>query len=1657
MQVDSAGSSPYATGGGGVRLEHEYAATALASLLLGQPVDGLGDEFTPTQVAMQQGAWSPVDDVIIHGTAPGGDRTLRVACRRRPTIGKSDASTVALFADFLRVLVQHRESLVTGRHRLGLAVSAPFGPASELALLTDVARRQPDERCFAQALDTGGGYAVNVRTRLKNVQELVEAALPQAGGHADTPIALLTWQLLCGLFVIPLQLEGDVAPGRTDLVARLQSLTGDPARAEDLRLRLVEIATQGAIRAGAMTRPMLRSQLRSFGPLGSAPDFSNAQKQVAVLEAELRARTRHSVPVPASGSTFTLDRSVAEAQLVETIVAAPAGRAVIVHGEPDVGKSALALAAVDAIRTAGGAVLTMSLRDLPSSALQLRPAIGIDPRDLFAAAASAPAMVLLLDGGEVVQERDAGAVGAMVDSATAAGYTVVLVVRDDALETLVDSLRVRGVESPTRIPVSSLSQAEVAALVSAVPDLARLSQEPRTNWLLRRIGLVELLLKAAERWSSLPETLSSEAEVFATVWSSLVRQDERIEGGVAPDDRENALIEVARQLLSTNSSASSQGGSALASLRSDGILVSRGRSAAWDSGDRFASDVLRDFALTRLLLRHGLAVLADLSAPRWAVRATRLLAQARLAREATSTFMHAWAEVQSDFAALASEHGARWAELPWEALLTAGWAPRALHELTPALVGDADLRAQAIRTVMLRFSNAGASDAAIAAPLVAWLITTPGLLDGSSRYDEEPDCELIVRWLRGVARLDAAGEDVSEFRDLRARVRDVFTATEIDRSDKERLEALGLLGEESSESSVRALREIAREAPGFLAPVVESFDVATTLAQHDPVLLMDLADAFYIERPSNHPWRASLHDEGIRGHQPSGTLGRLAAWYLGPFGPLLQRSPRHGLRLINRMLDHGAQARLTTLRELDNRSGRHQSNQFNGVDIDVLGLGLRTFVGDSHVWSWYRGSSVGPYPCMSALMALELALDDLASQGMTPKELARATLQGAASLAALGVVFGFLVRHLEDVADELDEFLAHPDIWELEFGRVANEGHLHVQGKDPARLVNVDRRRWSPVELSARLVILAQERGDAAALERLRAVGRRLIEAAGGDVAPPHVQQWAAHLDIGRYSIHDDGQRRVLKVNVPESVMEAMQPLHRHTANTTEVFRLLHRYRAVQEPPYRARLASLPSDDELLTDYQTARRLEAELVADEEVRERLLRALAGVAAGIIQKASSETDVPGGSLEWAFQLLTQSAIHLGRNHLAYELSFSPDGADRQAALAIPLVLLGLVDDIDQPDDVGEILAVVREALCAGMRSPSIEVRHFAADGLRTLSEARCKAMPDGPCWHEILWSALDAGARTTVLGENIVDGARQIESIVGDVATMLAVRPDDELMLSLIAPAAIAALDAAGVESCIRDRTAQLRDPLIRSLARAACHWADNHYEWRNEYQAAFASALLRRAVTEDPDAIVRLARELTPSLDALGDYLHALTIVATHEPEVVRTLGYVWPQLMAIGIEAIVNAPERRRPRYAEKLISNLVPHPNTLSYMENIDGILRAARSNWLPMTAITDHIETWLSHARGQMFAIDALVGFLRSQPIDVQVSPGLDWIRALVVDDDGVALSCGFLLVSWLSELRDSRGIHVAAIPSYRAIVDALVLGNYRDAKDLQQQDE
>jgi hypothetical protein len=138
---------------------------------------------------------------------------------------------------------------------------------------------------------------------------------------------------------------------------------------------------------------------------------------------------------------------------------------------------------------------------------------------------------------------------------------------------------------------------------------------------------------------------------------------------------------------------------------------------------------------------------------------------------------------------------------------------------------------------MVRFSYNGASDVTVAAPIISWLLENTGLDKHWGIDDAQSVRKQILRWLRGVARLEAAQQDVSSSQELRVRVRDALIRSGDEDSDGEILESLGLLGKDCSEASNQILVAIGKDRPAFLAPVVESVDVAQVMSQCDPKLL----------------------------------------------------------------------------------------------------------------------------------------------------------------------------------------------------------------------------------------------------------------------------------------------------------------------------------------------------------------------------------------------------------------------------------------------------------------------------------------------------------------------------------------------------------------------------------------------------------------------------------------------------------------------------------------------------------------------------------------------------------------------------------------------------------------------------------------------------
>ena len=152
-------------------LEHAYGGALLAELLLGGPVTGLGDDVTPLRIGFQQSAHSPVDDLMVAGEGPGGQRTLFIGVRRDPSVGASQKPFVKLMVDYLQVISEHGAELDADSWRLGLAVEAPHTPTDEIANLAHFARRQPDAGLFRAAVNAPRATTSKVRARLGNIEE----------------------------------------------------------------------------------------------------------------------------------------------------------------------------------------------------------------------------------------------------------------------------------------------------------------------------------------------------------------------------------------------------------------------------------------------------------------------------------------------------------------------------------------------------------------------------------------------------------------------------------------------------------------------------------------------------------------------------------------------------------------------------------------------------------------------------------------------------------------------------------------------------------------------------------------------------------------------------------------------------------------------------------------------------------------------------------------------------------------------------------------------------------------------------------------------------------------------------------------------------------------------------------------------------------------------------------------------------------------------------------------------------------------------------------------------------------------------------------------------------------------------------------------------
>ena len=1698
------GMSPYATGSGGVTFERKVAVQYLAHLLVGDNATELGDSRRVVSVAFQQAPFHSVDDLIIRAARPDelqSSLVLALSVRRSPKLVESSSSTQKLLRQFVRAVI---DAPMDGpEHRLGLVVSGPRQDAKQLAELAHLAAVQADAPGFFDLVQTPGKFRSTLRNRLGHLEKLVQHALDDLGiEKAGAALAQeCTWLLLSRLTVLMPRLE---TPDETDWSAVMNDLTrvardSDLTLASWLRDRLVALAGDYSPKAAWVDVSMLR---RDTHALLDSTTRRHQQGWQTLDGIHRRAceLVRAEITSGDGGNSLCLDRNAAAEDLIKAVSGADA---VVVNGESGVGKSALAVLglATAADKDPNGLqALCINLRHIPELALPLEATLG-HPLSTLLCELGAPQRMLVVDGADAVAEGRLDAFRYLIAAAQDSGVKVIAVTSIDSKQVVLNALSERFDTSVAEYVVPPLGDSEIDEIVATFSELAPLNANPRSRELLRRLVVVDLLVRG--RVSGIPLT---DAAAMSEVWSGLVRRREMSDRGY-PDAREIELLRLAEQELGDGEDLDTIGGSAaLEGLRRDG-LVRNSPDAPFKIGPEFAHDEVRRYAVARLLLSSNnlASKLLRVGAPRWSLAAARLACQAWLERPHTSTapLRGRFAELQSSFDALVdSGHGSRWGDVPGEALLTLADPEAVLRDAWPGLLANdaAGLRRLARLVDQRLRDESGVVDIIAVEPIMAILLEDLAPWR-SGKYAED----LLRAWLRGhviantaaghplrillrrrlveacaagdrrltekrdaaaTARANRTPEEIEHERELEERYGVLFSEIgyggrhprqrpEIPHEIKDEvvLELLALLGPDLGDDGEAILSRVAKNAPSWLGPAVDEFLTGQALASGRRGVLAELTEAYYLDDEVDVAG-LDVFEDGVRDHRARSICDPLAAWYRGPFMPLFQSDLHNGVRALNRLLNHAARIRARKLTRLDQGERPFESDAVGPYESELKITGARQlYVGDEQVWRWYRGTAVGPYPCFSALQALEQVCDQRIKKGLPIKALVVILLDRCENLAMVGLIVGLLVRHLEQANILLDPYLAEPLIWQHEFVRVAHEASGLAAGSEG--LVAPERRKCSLRE--AAMFMVVQANGERVA--ELRALGEILLVNARRLVEPVRnreptetepvagiieqqlvpVRAWASSLDRDSYQAYETQDGVHVQTTPPDDVVKAQQDSNKDSELGREAIRLFVRYLIDPTKEHTEAIGA----DELVADIVTARKLL------ENPPSRCIHspwdASALVAAAVLEAHLVQgVNLPDDVLSFAAETVLRIGEGAGGpRQFEIEGTIFADGADRSAARVLPLLLLPVAAQLRAVVDEKDGSTTFERAFRAGInlaRAVAGEVRLNLARGLDHIWETPC--MEHGRCPHELGWRIATETMRFCVLGAwDPETGRRSVLELKELLTESLASADDDSILVSRLDSAIRALAPAAMANICVSPQARNLLLALLAAQRRSLLNYEHGDPDDRGSHTLVSARALLTLARDADDAAIYEHIDAYADNSALLGNLLRALSAAAEETPDRAETARRIWPNVIrhVLQLNQSGHTPFGGSV-YGDRALASVIP--NTTGELPYLYREVGGNPIEWWNPLELESEVEAWLVPAVGNARCVDQLIGFVRALGPDDQIRVGLPWV-ATIVAADPIRIARGtYMLPTWLIDMR-SVAVDAGLLPTWQQVIDALVV--------------
>ena len=1703
----SLGMSPYATGGGGVTFERKVAVQYLAHLLLGDGAVEFGDGRLAVSVEFQQAPEYPVDDLVIRAARPEeAEPSLELALgvRRSPNLVRSDASTQKLIREFVRAVINGPADGLESR--LGLVVAGPQQHAQQLGSLAGLAAVQMDASGFFDLVHAPKKFDEGVRGRLEHLESLVERALRDLGvANPDAALVRLrTWQLLSRLIVLMPRLE---SPDETDWsevenelipVARGISLSG----AEKLRDRLLALASDYSPRSARVDLTILRRNAHET----LDTNYRRHQQGWQILD-HLHGTALQSLRDEVTDSDkirrVSLDRSDVTARLIAAVGEADA---VVVVGESGVGKSTLTIGALSAgdPDTMGG--LCINLRQMPRLTVEFEARLGL-PLSRLLGELSAPLRMLVIDRADAVADGMEDAFRYLVRSAEISGVKVVAVSGMDGMQVVYDILTDHFGNGVARFPVEPLTDTELDEIVETFPELKGITSNSQSRDLARRLVVMDLLVRG-----QLGGVPLSDADAMLEVWSGLVRRHERLDRG-HPEARESVLLRLGDLSLNGGDRLGVIGQldtTAITGLRQDGLLQAS-TDNPFVSGPHFAHDEVRRYSVARLLLleRDPAKSILRAEAPRWTLGAARLACQALLQEPdgATSPLRGRFDALQTSFDALIQAgHGSRWGDVPSEALISLADPSEVLRDAWGGLRSndDAGLKrlvrlvgqrhrdsndivnlivVEPIITLMLKPSAPWRSGDFASNLLREWLYahiaaSTPtghplrillrerlleAYAEGDSRLREQERAEEAARAAR-------TPEDIERERRFMESNRDLFEPIgyggrqrrqrpKVPRECKDEvfLELLALLGPDLGEEGEEILLRVARDAPSFLAPALEELFTGNALAAFRRGLLALLIQAYYLDDEADG---SSSMDDGIRRHHTrrGGLYMPFSAWYLGPFAALFKTDFRGGVTVLNRMLNHAALVRARKLSRLNSYSPGLEDTDLSSyqISLEITGTPV-SYIGDDQIWRWYRRTGVGPYPCISALQALEVTVDQFIKAGAPVRDLAPILLDGCENLAMVGLVVGVLERHLE-IADELlDPYFSEPQIWSYEFTRVVSEQSMIAASSEGIEAP--ERRNWSLRDGAMFAAFMASdERADV-----LRGLGEALVDKAririeehrdsattenvGSDdedielkLAP--VRAWASCLDRNSFQIFETPNGTYIQATPPEEVVQTLLHVKEDSELTAEEIRLTVRYYVKRKE---ANVDEIQSE-ELVADLESARMLlekPPNLSAHHPWEVPALVAAVALEAYILRQVDLPSDALAFAVGTVLRVSEISEDEASRRPFEFENTLFEQGADRSAARAVPLLLTPSAEPlraIGASADRSDNFKRISDAGLRLARAVANEVRLHLARGFDHLWDTPC--VHEGTCHHHTGLEIVNETLRDCALGEwDPKFGNRSIVLLNDPISVSLANTSDDAIIVSRLDASIRALAPASAANICVSSSARELLMVVLAAQRRCLLHYKHPTVDDRGDHSLMSARALLTLAAHGDDGPLHEHIDAYSNSPALLSKLLQALSAAGEEAENRASTARRIWPSIVGqvVDMPNAGHSPLQGR-NYEETPLSVIFPNAapeNAYLYRE-----IKGTPIVWWEPLSMKVEVDMWIGSAVGKARCADQIIGFLRPLSPEEQASVGLPWVSTVVLGDLSEIAKRSFLLTDWLIETR-SAAAAVGLSGQWQQLVDALVV--------------